>query len=550
MADAEPRLSRIETWFAALTKWRAAGASVVAGGIAALGYAPLHVFPAYVIGVVALVWLLDAARHQPKRTQSFFWRGWLWGLGHFLVGMYWIASPFMVDPESYGLLWAIPCTLLFAGGLGLFFGAGAALAAPFWTSDLRRIAVIAVALGITEYARGHVFTGFPWNLPGYVWPAGGPVSQVAAFVGVYGLSVLTLFVAAAPAAIADGEAPAGRRFAPVIVAALLVGLVWGAGANRLTRLPYVAPGETPVVRVADSGLGQAEKWTYRTDQEWRVLARYLQATGTQDDSSAQIVVWPEGAIPTINFFMLENPAFLDAVGRGLGDRALIAGFTRRQRAGEGVVYFNSAAVIDGVAGTPRVSQIYDKHHLVPFGEYIPFWPLVSRVAAMLASVGLPLEIAPLQQIGEGFAAGAEPTRLVVPEAPTAIVLICYEAIFPGMTPRGAERPGWIVNVTNDAWFGEGSGPWQHFNIARYRAIEEGLPLVRAASGGVSAIVDPYGRPVRATHRRGGFAEAQLPAALPDTIYANWGFVLTPLVFLLIAALRFAPSGAPARGLRS
>jgi len=550
VAEAEPRRSRIETWFAALTKWRAAAVAVAAGAVAALGYAPLHIFPAYVAGVVVLVWLLDAARNEPRRARAFFWRGWLWGLGHFLGGMYWIASPFMVDPSSYGLLWAIPCTLLFAGGLALFFGAAAALAAPFWTNDLRRIAVIATTFALLEYARGHVFTGFPWNLPAYVWSAGGPVSQAAAFVGVYGLSAITLLVAAAPASIADGDAPAGRRFAPTIVAALLVGLIWGAGANRLSRVPYVAPGETPIVRVAESGLGQAEKWTYRTDQEWRVLARYLQATGTQDESNAQIVIWPEGAIPTINFFMLENPAFLQAIGRGLGDRALITGLSRRQRAGEGVVLFNSAAIIDGVAGEPRVSQIYDKHHLVPFGEYIPFWPAVSRVVAALSAFGIPVEVAPLQQIGEGFAAGAEPTRLVVPEAPTAVVLICYEAIFPGMTPRGSERPGWIVNVTNDAWFGEGTGPWQHFNIARYRAIEEGLPLVRAASGGVSAIVDAYGRSVRATHRRGGFAEAQLPGALPETIYAQWGFLLTPLIFLIIAALRFAPSVAPGRGLRS
>jgi apolipoprotein N-acyltransferase len=550
VADAEPRLSRIETWFASLAKWRAAALSVAAGAVAALGYAPLHAFPAYVIGLVALVWLLDAARNQPRRARSFFWRGWLWGLGHFLAGMYWIAAPFMVDPDSYGLLWAVPCTLVFAGGLAVFFGAGAALAAPFWTHDLRRLAVLATALALTEYARGNILTGFPWNLPAYVWAAGGPVSQIAAFVGVYGLSALTLLIAAAPAAIADGDAPAGRRFAPVIVAALVIGLAWGAGANRLTRAPYVAPGETPIVRVADSGLGQAEKWTYRPDQEWRVLARYLQASGAPEESHAQIVVWPEGAIPTMNFFVLENPAFLDAIGRGMGDRALIAGFTRRQRAGEGAIYFNSAAVIDGVAGAPRVSQIYDKHHLVPFGEYIPFWPVVSRIAAAFASIGVPLEIAPLQQIGAGFAAGAEPTRLVVPEAPTAVVLICYEAIFPGMTPRGSERPGWIVSVTNDAWFGEGAGPWQHFNIARYRAIEEGLPLVRAASGGVSAIVDAYGRSVRATHRRGGFAEAQLPGALPDTIYARWGFVLSPLVILLIAALRFVPASSPARGLRS
>jgi apolipoprotein N-acyltransferase len=214
------------------------------------------------------------------------------------------------------------------------------------------------------------------------------------------------------------------------------------------------------------------------------------------------VIWPEGAIPVINFFMLENPDFMSALGRGLGDRVLITGLTRREARAGGVAYFNSAAVIDGVNGEARLSQTYDKHHLVPFGEYIPLWSLISS-----------FNIAPLRRIGAGFEAGAAPTRLIVPGAPTAVVLICYEAIFPGMIPHGDARPGWIVMVTNDAWFGGGSGPYQHYAMARYRAIEEGLPVARAASGGTSAIVDAYGREVAATTLRTEYAEAQLPPAL-------------------------------------
>lgn len=550
MAIDEIRLSRIQVFFAGLTGWRVPALAFVAGAVAALGYAPLFFAPAYALGIVALVWLLDAAADSPNRARAFFGRAWFWALGHCLAGMYWISSPFMVDPASWGLIWAIPSTLLFAGGLALFWGVGGALASFMWTKDERRIPAFALALAVTEFLRGHLFTGFPWNLPAYIWEAGGSVSQSASLFGVYGLSALTLLIAAAPAALADGAASAGRRFAPAIAAALVLGLTWGAGANRLANARVVTPGETPIVRVTDAGLGQAEKWTYRPDQEWRVLARYLQATGTQDESNALVVIWPEGAIPTINFFLLENGEFLDAIGRGIGDRALIAGFTRRAQTEGRTVYYNSAAIIDGVAGAPRVSQTYDKHHLVPFGEYIPFWPAVQSIVGALKAIGLPIEVAPLQQIGEGFAPGAPPVRLVVPEAPPAAILICYEAIFPGMTPRGEDRPGWIVNVTNDAWFGGWSGPQQHFNIARYRAIEEGLPLARAASGGISAIVDAYGRAVRKTERKGGFAEAQLPRALDETLYARWGLLLTPLIFLTIALLRFAPLGAPFKGFRS
>jgi apolipoprotein N-acyltransferase len=258
-------------------------------------------------------------------------------------------------------------------------------------------------------------------------------------------------------------------------------------------------------------------------------------------------VWPEGAIPTLNFFTLDNQQFLDAVGRGLGDRALITGlsrceprplcdaFMRGEINADALTLYNSAAVIDGVSGSPRVAQIYDKHHLVPFGEYIPFWNLVSN-----------LNIAPLQRIGAGFAAGDPPSRLVVPEAPPAIVLICYEAIFPGMTPRGDERPGWIISVTNDAWFGHGTGPWQHYAMARYRSIEEGLPMARAASGGISGIIDSFGREVRSTRNGGAAAEAQLPPALQQTSLSQWGNWLLAVLVFLIAAMRFAPALLPGK----
>jgi apolipoprotein N-acyltransferase len=322
----------------------------------------------------------------------------------------------------------------------------------------------------------------------------------------------------------------------MVAAGLVVGMSWGWGAQRLAHARIDPPGALPIVRVADSGMSQAEKWEQRPDQEWRVLDRYLAASGSPGDSRAAIVIWPEGAIPVVNFFMLENPNFLAAVGRGLGDRALITGLTRREMRSDRLAYFNSAAVIDGVSGEPRLSQIYDKHHLVPFGEYIPLWSVVSS-----------FNIAPLQRIGAGFESGAPPSRLVVPEAPTAVVLICYEAIFPGMIPRGDERPGWIVSVTNDAWFGGGAGPYQHYAMARYRTIEEGLPMARAASGGVSAIVDAYGRAVRSTQARGGYAEAQLPPALVETPWAQFGYALLWGLIAIIAGMRFFPlnvSGVP------
>lgn len=519
--------SRIHQWFEARTPWQRRLLALCAGGFATLGHAPLQWTPLYALALVVLVWLLDSAHAKPKPIRAAFGAGLWFGLGHFCTGVYWISSAFLVDSAAWGPLWGAPAVLGLAFVLALFWAFGCALAMAAWTRDLRRIASFAAILFVTEWLRGHLFGGLPWLLPAYVWSPGEPVSQMAALVGAYGLSLITLFLFAAPAAVADAGASAGRRFAPLIVAGLCIGLMWGWGGQRIAGAPLDLPGAQPIVRVADSGLGQAEKWQNRTDQEWRVLQRYLEASGPPRDSRAAVVIWPEGAIPVVNFYMLENPEFLDAVGQGMGDRVLIAGLTRREPGAERVLHYNSAAVIDGVSGVPRLSQIYDKHRLVPFGEFIPLWNLIG-----------PLNIAPLQRIGAGFESGQPPMRLVVPDAPPAVVLICYEAIFPDLIPRGAERPGWIVSVTNDAWFGNGTGPWQHYAMARYRAIEEGLPMARAASGGISAIIDPFGRSVRETRPGVLYAEAQLPNALTETVYARWGLSLIAFLLVIIASLRF------------
>ncbi len=540
-ASSDAAQSRIHAWLNARTAWQRRGLAFVAGALATLGHAPFQLTLAFVAAIVALVWLLDTAATKPKRLWSGFLTGWFFGLGHFTTGLYWISSAFLVDSSSWGPAWGIPATLALAGGLALFWAFGCALAVAFWTNDWRRVAVFAACTFAAEWLRGNIFTGFPWILPGYVWTPGEPVSQAAALVGIYGLTLLTLLAAAAPATIADRSASPGRRFAPTLAAALVIGMVWGWGVQRISRAPIDLPGAQPIVRVADSGLSQAEKWRYRPDQEWRVLQHYLEVSGSPEESRASILIWPEGAIPTRNFFMLQNPDFLAAIGQGLGDRALVTGLTRcepgpaceafmRGAGGsQALRLYNSAVIIDGVSGAPRVAQTYDKHHLVPFGEYIPFWSLVSQ-----------FNIAPLQQIGAGFEAGAPPTRLVIPEATPAVVLICYEAIFPGMIPRGEARPGWIISVTNDAWFGDGTGPHQHFAMARYRSIEEGLPMARAASGGISAIVDSYGRVVRSTRGEGG-VEAQLPPALPEPALASGRNWLLLMLMILTSGLRLLPS---------
>jgi apolipoprotein N-acyltransferase len=309
-------------------------------------------------------------------------------------------------------------------------------------------------------------------------------------------------------------------------------LLWGAGALRLQQAGDVAgPSPGPVVRVVDPGFTQREKWT--PGREAEVLSKYLALTEPANANLARIVIWPEGALPArYPEFppLLENAVAVNAIANVLGDRVLITGLTRVEADSEGRIAraYNAAAVLKGEEGTLRLGQIHDKYRLTPFGEFIPLFNLISW-----------LDIPTLQMIGSGFTPGPRPQRVVVPGADPAIIQICYESIFPGLIPRGQARPGWIVNVTNDAWFGKATGPWQHYNQARYRAIEEGLPMARAASGGVSAIVDSFGREVASTGMAGGAAEASLPGRLKETLYARLGWIITPIILVLLAAMRFA-----------
>lgn len=511
----------------ALRGARALAIATALGAGASLAQPPTHLWPLIAVGLSGLVWLLDAARETRSPGWSAFARGWAFGFGYFLAGMHWVGAAFLQVEGAAALL--IPAVLALPAGLALFWGAAAALALRLWTPDARRIGVFAALFSVAELARSTLFTGLPWNLIGGIWPAGGAMSQMAAFVGVHGLTVITIALMAAPAALADRSLAFAWRVAPSLTAALAAGLMFGAGLNRLASAPPLAEAPRPVIRVVDPGLSQAEKWAPGGGD--RVLWAYLEATAPAADSRADVVVWPEAALPGD---LLNRGDWLFAIGETLGDRVLITGATRFARENGALQAFNSAVVLDGVGGTLRLGQIYDKHHLVPFGEYLPFWELYSAVP-----------IAPLQQIGRGFTPGDRPARLIVPGAPPAAPLICYEAIFPGLSPRGEERAEWIVNVSIDSWYGKGFGPWQHANQARYRAIEEGLPLARAASGGVSGIFDAHGIKIAATTLNGGAVEAELPPALHETIYARFGAPLLVALILIFASFRLAPG--PGRG---
>jgi apolipoprotein N-acyltransferase len=519
MAGARLQLRRLHARARALRGQRLYFALFAAGAFGVLAHAPFHFQPALIAAYCALIWALDGARRTSAPVKAGFARAWAFAAGQFLAGTWWVANAFLVQAEDYlWLIWA-PLILLPAG-LALFWGAAGALYARIAPRGPHRITVFAGAFMIVELARSVVLSGFPWNLPGHVFAAGGAVSQIASVIGAAGLSALVLFAFAAPAALA-GRGPALARAMPLMLGFILLAGVWGWGVMRLSDAQMIATGQT--VRVVQINLDQRDK-SYAVRRE--ILQRYLTLSAAPGVEDVSAIVWPEGAVPA---FLLSEPDLLSEVRAALPEGALLmAGTARAERSADGGPdrYFNALVALRMDADWMELEAAYNKVRLVPFGEGNPLAPLTRLVGFDTLS-----NIVPFYTPGEA----AQTLRLagLGPVAP----LICYEVIFARFAPRGDERPHWLVNISNDSWYGSSSGPRQHLNQAQYRALEEGLPLVRAASNGVSGQIDPYGRIEHAlTVDAEAFIDVVLLERLDDTPYALYGGGPWGIAFLILLVL--------------
>jgi apolipoprotein N-acyltransferase len=502
--------------------WRRAAIAFLAGLASTLAMAPINAWPVLFVTFPLLVWLIDGATATRwGGTAVGFVIGWWFGFGYFVAGLYWIGYAFLVDAKTFGWLLPVAVTALPAG-LAIFTGLGVALARVLWSSGPLRIATLAAALTVSEWLRGHVLTGFPWNAFGYALTSPLPLAQGAAVFGIWGLTFMAVAVFASPAVLAD-EAKRWR-WAPVLAAlAVLAGLAT-FGAIRLALNPTEMV-DGVHLRIMQPNLQQDVKFNYSAKTE--VMKRYVDLSHGGDGQGPDIagvthLIWPESAFP---FFLAREPDALAAIARLLPPGAvLITGGARAVDPPPGtrvVRAYNSIYVIDH---NGSILSIYDKLHLVPFGEYLPF-------QSFLESLGL----MQLTKVQGGFLAGERRRRINLPGAPAMLPLICYEVIFPGQAVPPGERPGWLLNVTNDAWFGISSGPYQHLQQARVLAIAEGLPLVRAANDGVSAVIDPFGRLVRTLPLgTAGILDSELPRPATATIYARigdlWLWLLVAVVF--------------------
>ncbi len=524
----QKRVDVVARW--AQRPWGAALCCLLAGLGAALAHPPFGMLPG-LLGYGLALHLIDQDMGARHRLRGGFWRGWLFGLAYFFVGTWWVGEAFLVDIEVYG--WMAPIAVLsLSGGLALFWGvAGLAYrwAVPRQASALVRLAAFVLVFSVVEWLRGHVLTGFAWNLPGETWRAGSAPSQMASVVGAYGLSLITLWIAGSFGLLLSQD----QRRQGLVLAGAAVALMAGLYGFGLVRLAHASPPSArgPVVRIVQANIPQSAKWTPENFRN--ILAKYTALTTRPSKGPVPaVVIWPEGAIPSaLDDYLAPGSWTRDVVTASLKPgQVLMTGGFRYGGTPDRPLYYNSLVGVRREGADLKVTGLYDKYRLVPFGEYLPLGEILGRVG-----------IRRLVHAPDDFTPGPRPQPVQFDGLPLVQPLICYESLFPGFTRQGAalsgRRAAWILNVSNDAWFGKTSGPWQHLNIASYRAIEEGLPLIRSTPTGISAVIDAYGR--RSTTQSlvqgvEGVIDSPLPDALQPTLYSRLGD--GPFGFMLLIAL--------------
>lgn len=522
-------------------------AMFAAGAASTLAMAPLHAWPVLCLTLPMLLWALDDASPVGGRNwRRAAWRGWAFGFGYHFAGLYWIGFSFLVQAERFAAL--MPFAILgLTAALGLFFGAAGIayrFMRPYLASDASRVVALALVTMSAEWLRGHILTGLPWNVLGYALTMPLPLMQWTGLLGIYVLTAVAVIALAMPLVVLAGRCPRpGLTILAATVAPLAFATIYGLWQLGLHPTSF-DPGVR--LRLVQPAFSQRDKF----DQSKRgeIFLRHLELSrqpvetdGRAPSVAPTHIIWPEAAIP---FFVRRNPDALAAIAQALPDDVqIIAGTFRinvpptvpNERVGAFKV-FNTAMVL---GGDGHVKSFYDKIHLVPFGEYLP-------AQSVLGALGLEN----LTRTAGGLAIGQGPRQLMtIAGLPPVEMLICYEASFPEEVVQGAKRPGLMINLTNDAWFGATSGPYQHFHQTRVRAVEQGVAMLRSANTGISAIVDPMGRVVsRLALDQVGVIDGAMPKAVRTPLYARYGSLIesAALLAMLVYLAGMVAVNRPAR----
>ncbi len=521
--------------------WKRSMSAFISGGFSALAMPPADMFWILFFTFPVLVWLIDGTAGDPgrrlfARIKPSFVTGWWFAFGYFLAGLWWIGAALLVDVDTYA--WMVPLVVLgIPAFLALFWAVAISLARLAWSDDWRRIVILAVSLGLAEYLRGTILTGFPWNTIGYAALTNALMMQSASVLGLYAITPLAILVFASPAIFAPASGAKPRRVRALLLACLVLAVSHvGFGYWRLQQNPVQFVDEIRL-RIVQPAIQQNEKWL--PENEGEIFNSYLELSDSKNGDITHFI-WPESAFP---FVLTQRRDALAAIAELLPQDAYLITGAMRVEAGLGDEnkprVFNSVYVINHKG---EIAGAADKSHLVPFGEYLPFQEYAE-------SLGLQQ----LTGIEGGFSEGVTRSLLSTGTTGKFLPLICYEITFPGQiqpkhpgakmdeSKTGRQKADWIVNVTNDAWFGKTSGPYQHHRQAVVRGVEEGLPVVRAANSGISSVSDAFGR-IHALLGLGkrGSLDAGLPMAIDGTYYqktGNLGFLLICTVMLLASMWR-------------
>lgn len=509
----------------------------VAGLIASLGLAPLHLFVAGFIAFPLIVWLLDGAvgfagEGALKRLRPAFAVGWWFGFGYFIAGLWWIANALLVEARDF--IWFIPLAVVgLPAILALFYGAACALARVLWSDGLGRIAALAFAFGLMELARGYVATGFPWNAIGQTIMPVPVMMQSVSVIGAEAMNALAVFVFALPAAMVS------KNWRAAMAGVLSVGLLaahLGFGLWRLSAVAEVAA-ENDVaadmvrMRIVQPSIDQSTKTAGTDTDDQFALLLDLTSLTADDGRNPDVIIWPETAVP---FILTRSPEAVSAIAARLqpGQRLVTGAVRVEGDEGEGADqrrYYNSITVLDDEG---IIIDAADKVHLVPFGEYLPFKDLLGNLGLRAVAAA-----------DRGYSAAPDRTMIEPLSGIRLLPLICYEAIFARHAVFAGDQPAAILNVSNDAWYGNTPGPYQHMHQSRLRGIEQGVPLIRAANSGISGAFDGHGRPLMPMlgYHVQGAADFDLPMAGVNTLYSQHGFRYLWLILFAFASIALVAS---------
>jgi apolipoprotein N-acyltransferase len=519
-------LCRVAQELASLQGWRRHATAFALGALLAGALPPVDLTPLVFVAFPLYLWLDDGSPTPFASARLAY----VFALGHFVAGLYWIAAALFVDIGQFW--WALPFGLL---GMPVILATfvcvclyGATLAQTrFKLSGLARVCLFAVAWSASEWLRGHLFTGFPWNLTGYVWAGGFPgaiaMLQSTAWVGIYGLGFVTVLAASLLALLGTPSLTplaAWRRTLPVISAVTLILVPAIAGALRLHLAPTAETGTW--LRLVQPSIAESAKWDPAAAEA--NFRRLTELSAAPSEHKFAAVIWPEAAA---TFFIERDAAHRAEIAKAApaGGYLITGALHGMPLAGPLSAVWNSVEIVDPAA---KIVATYDKAHLVPFGEYMPL-----------------SDVLPIHKFTPGLidlSAGPGPRTVELTGLPSFAPLICYEAIFPAAIIDEHQRPAWILNVSNDAWYGRSAGPYQHFAMSRTRAVEEGLPLIRVANNGITGVVDAAGRVLAHTSLDAiGYADIALPAAGTATLYSRTGDWIFLAMLIAGAAIALFPA---------